>query len=83
LTFKHTEKKPGNYTVEVGGETTTYIVKEKSSLLLYALGAIILLFVGGAAYYFYERRWRCGRTAGKDKGSSSTSKLRKIKTPGK
>ncbi len=54
LTFKHTEKKPGNYTVEVGGETTTYIVKEKSSLLLYALGAIILLFVGGAAYYFMK-----------------------------
>jgi hypothetical protein len=52
IAFEHVEEKPGNYTVEVGGETATYTVKEKSSLMLYALGAIILLIVGGAAYYF-------------------------------
>ena len=52
LTFEHVEEVPGNYTVEVGGETATYIVKEKSSVLLYALGAIVLLIIGGAAYYF-------------------------------
>jgi S-layer protein (TIGR01567 family) len=52
VTFEHVEEAPGNYTVEVGGETATYTVKEKSSLLLYIFGAIILLIVGGAAYYF-------------------------------
>ncbi len=52
VTFEHVEEVPGNYTVEVGGETATYIVKEKSSVLLYALGAIVLLIIGGAAYFF-------------------------------
>jgi len=53
VTFEHTAKEvPGNYTVEIGGETATYTVKEKSSLLLYALGFIVLLIIGGAAYYF-------------------------------
>ena len=52
VTFEHVEEVPGNYTVEVGGETATYTVKEKSSVLLYALGAIVLLIIGGAAYFF-------------------------------
>ncbi|MDR7666291.1 S-layer protein domain-containing protein [Methanosarcina sp. Z-7115] len=52
VTFEHVEEAPGNYTVEVEGETATYIVKEKSSVLLYALGAIVLLIIGGAAYFF-------------------------------
>ena len=52
VTFEHGEEVPGNYTVEVGGETATYTVKEKSSLLLYALGAVVLLIIGGAAYFF-------------------------------
>jgi uncharacterized protein YdeI (BOF family) len=52
VTFEHAEEVPGNYTVEVGEETATYIVKEKSSVLLYALGALVLLIIGGAAYYF-------------------------------
>jgi archaellum component FlaG (FlaF/FlaG flagellin family) len=52
VTFEHVEEVPGNYTVEIGGETATYNVKEKSSLLFYALGLIVLLIIGGAAYYF-------------------------------
>ncbi|HEY3360742.1 MAG TPA: S-layer protein domain-containing protein [Methanosarcina sp.] len=52
VTFEHAEKMPGNYTVEVGGQTVAYTVTEKSSLPLYALLLIILLIVGGAAYYF-------------------------------
>ena len=52
VTFEHSEEVPGNYTVELGGETATYTVKEKSSLLLYALGAVVLLIIGGAAYFF-------------------------------
>ncbi|AKB84007.1 S-layer family duplication domain protein [Methanosarcina barkeri 3] len=52
VTFEHAEEVPGNYTVEIGGETATYNVKEKSSLLFYALGLIVLLIIGGAAYYF-------------------------------
>jgi S-layer protein (TIGR01567 family) len=52
ITFEHGEEVPGNYTVELGGQTATYTVKEKSSLLLYALGAVVLLIIGGAAYFF-------------------------------
>jgi S-layer protein (TIGR01567 family) len=52
VTFEHGEKVPGNYTVDLGGETATYTVKEQSSILLYVLGAFVLLIIGGAAYFF-------------------------------
>ena len=37
LTFSHSEIIPGNYTVELGGQTATYKVKEKSSYTVYPL----------------------------------------------
>jgi S-layer protein (TIGR01567 family) len=52
VSFEHSEEKPGNYTVALGGQTATYTVKEKSSILWYALGAVILAIIGGAAYFF-------------------------------
>jgi S-layer protein (TIGR01567 family) len=55
VTFAHSEKIPGNYTVELGGQTVTYTVKESSPILLYTLGAIVLLLIGGAAYYFTKK----------------------------
>ncbi len=57
LTFEHSEETPGEYSVKIADQETTYTVKEKSSALLYVLLGIILLLVGGIAYMFTKGGW--------------------------